>query len=227
MSEAFVDIRGLTVTFTGGRKPVRAVGGVGPAGAARRGGGADRRIGLGQERHAAFAAAAAPAAAHADGWTAARGRAGRAEDEHVAAGRLPRQGHLDDLPGAAAGAGPGVHRGRADRREHPPARERQRRRGAQARAGAVRTRAHPQPRAAAGRLPARDERRHAPARDDRAGAGLQAAAAAGRRADHRAGCHGADPDPAAAARAAARDGAVGDLRHPTSAPRWKWPTASR
>jgi peptide/nickel transport system ATP-binding protein len=28
MSEAFVDIRGLTVTFTGGRKPVRAVGGV-------------------------------------------------------------------------------------------------------------------------------------------------------------------------------------------------------
>ena len=28
MSEAFVDIRNLTVTFTGGRKPVRAVGGV-------------------------------------------------------------------------------------------------------------------------------------------------------------------------------------------------------
>ena len=28
MSEAFVDIKGLTVTFTGGRKPVRAVGGV-------------------------------------------------------------------------------------------------------------------------------------------------------------------------------------------------------
>jgi oligopeptide/dipeptide ABC transporter ATP-binding protein len=39
-----------------------------------------------------------------------------------AAGRLPRQGRVDDLPGAAAGAGPGVHGGRADRREHPPPR---------------------------------------------------------------------------------------------------------
>jgi peptide/nickel transport system ATP-binding protein len=89
-------------------------------------------------------------------------------------------------------------------RRHEP--ERQRGRGAPARAGAVRARAHPQPRAPPGRLPARDERRHAPARDDRAGPGLPAAGAAGRRAHHRARRHGADPDPAAAARAAARLG---------------------
>jgi ABC-type oligopeptide transport system ATPase subunit len=80
-------------------------------------------------------------------------------------------------------------------------------------AAAVRARAHSQPRAAPAGLSARAVRRHAAARHDRAGPGLQAQGAAGRRADHRAGRHGADPDPAAAARAAARAGHVGDLRH--------------
>ncbi|KAI1691712.1 amidase domain-containing protein [Ditylenchus destructor] len=42
---------------------------------------------------------------------------------------------------------------------------------------------------------------------------MQAPAAAGRRAHHCARRHGADPDPAAAARAAARPWALGDLRH--------------
>ena len=63
-------------------------------------------------------------------------------------------------------------------------------------------------------LSARDVRRHAPARDDRAGAGLQAENPAGGRADHRARCHRADPDPAAAARIAARVRHVRHLRHP-------------
>ena len=46
-------------------------------------------------------------------------------------------------------------------------------------------------------LSARNVRRHAPARHDRAGAGLQAENPAGRRADHGARRHRADPDPAA------------------------------
>jgi ABC-type dipeptide/oligopeptide/nickel transport system ATPase component len=76
------------------------------------------------------------------------------------------------------------------------------------RAAAVRARAHSQPGAAPEGLPARDVRRHAPARHDRAGPGLQPAGAAGRRTHHRTGRHGADPDPAAAARTAARAGPV-------------------
>ena len=63
-------------------------------------------------------------------------------------------------------------------------------------------------------LSARNERRHAAARDDRAGAGLQAENPAGRRADHGAGRHRADPDPAAVARIAARVRHVRDFRDP-------------
>ena len=86
--------------------------------------------------------------------------------------------------------------------------------GAGAGARPARARAHPVPRAAARRLSARDVRRHAPARDDRARARLPAEAAACRRADDGARRHGADPDPAPAARAAARARHGDHLRHP-------------
>ena len=83
-----------------------------------------------------------------------------------------------------------------------------------ARAGHARGGAHPVGEAAARGLSARDVRRHAPARHDRARALVQAESPARRRADHRARRDRADPDPAAAARTAARDGHGGDLRHP-------------
>ena len=78
------------------------------------------------------------------------------------------------------------------------------------------------------RLSARDVGRHAPARDDRARALLPAEGAAGRRADHRARRHRADPDSAAAARTSARDAAWRSSSSPTtSAWRSRSPTASR
>ena len=78
----------------------------------------------------------------------------------------------------------------------------------------ARGRAHSLGQATARCLSARDVRRHAPARDDCAGARLPSQDLARGRADHRARCHRADPDPAAAARAAARVRHVRHLRHP-------------
>ncbi len=86
--------------------------------------------------------------------------------------------------------------------------------GQGARARDARGRAHPLGKTAAGCLSARNVRRHAPARDDCAGARLPAQNPARGRADHGARCHRADPDPAAAARAAARVRHVRHLRHP-------------
>ncbi len=74
---------------------------------------------------------------------------------------------------------------------------------ARARLGIVGTGEDPVRRAAVGKLSARNVGRHAATRDDRTGAGVFALGAAGRRAHHRAGCHRADPNPAAAAPVAA------------------------
>ena len=127
---AFVDIRNLTVTFTGGRKPVRAVGGVdlqvqrGEVVALIGESGSGKSVTL-----RSLLRLHPPRRTQMGGQLRVGGQ-DVLKMSRVAAGRLPRQGHVDDLPGAAAGAGPGVHGGRADRREHPPPRGRQRRRGA-------------------------------------------------------------------------------------------------
>ena len=79
--------------------------------------------------------------------------------------------------------------------------------GARAGAGDARARAASRRRRGASSLSARTVGRHAAARDDRARARLRPKAAARRRADDRARRDGADPDPAAVARAAAGDSA--------------------
>ena len=182
---------------------------------ARRGRGADRRIGLGQERHPALAAAPASGAAHAasrariavDGRDVLAMRRPRARA--ISAARVASMIFQEPLLALDPVYTLGEQIVESIRRHERDRRGRGARRGRSRCFERVRI---PLPGAAARRLSARDVRRHAPARDDRAGARLPAEAAAGRRADHRARRHGADPDPAPAARAAARPRPVGDLR---------------
>ena len=129
-------------------------------------------------------------------------------------GEAARRRDLDDLPGADGGARSGLYHRRADRRDDRAARRHRPRRGDEACAGSARSCEDPLGGAAVEELSARNVGRHAAAGDDRAGARLLALRAAGRRTDHRARCHGADPDPAAAAPVAAGTRHGDRVRHP-------------
>ena len=111
---------------------------------------------------------------------------------------VSRPDRLHDLPGARAGARSGLHDRPPDRGKRDAPRRQEPEGGNGARAGNAGGGADSLRQAPARRLSARNEWRHAAARDDRAGAGLQAEDPAGRRADHGAGRHRPDPDPAAA-----------------------------
>jgi peptide/nickel transport system ATP-binding protein len=115
-----VEIRDLRVTFTGGRKPVQAVNGVSLA--VQRG---EVVALIGESGSGKSVTLRTLLRLHNERRSQIAGQVQVAGHDVLAmgprAGRLPRQGHVDDLPGAAAGAGPGLHRGRADRRIHPPA----------------------------------------------------------------------------------------------------------
>ena len=138
----------------------------------------------------------------------------RAGDERRRAFGVSRPDRLHDFPGARAGARSRLHDRPPDRGKRDAPRRQEPEGGDGARAGNAGGGADSLRQAPARGLSARNERRHAAARDDRAGAGLQAENPAGRRADHGAGRHRADPDPAAAARIAARVRHVRDFRDP-------------
>ena len=209
---------------------VRAVDGVSydvRAGRDARGG---RRVGQRQERDRALDPAADRRAAGQHRRRAAS--CSRAANLLDAAdgrdARDPRQGDLDDLPGADDVAEPGLHLRRADHRDAACCTRSWTARAARARAiEMLQLRRHPVARAARRRVPAPDVGRHAPARHDRDGARVPAGDPDRRRADHRARRHdpGADPRAAQAPAARARHGGASSSRT-TSASSPRPPTAS-
>ena len=185
---------------------MRAVDGVEPRAALRRGAGGGRRVGQRQVGDGADPDGPDPGAERDDlRQRRVRGhRPGRGRRRGAAA--TARQPDGDDLPGPDELARPGLPGRRPDRRADPGApRNRQ---GGGARAGdrAARRGRHPRRGGPRRRLPARVLRRDAAAGDDRDGALAGAGAADRRRADDGARRHraGADHRPAAAAQPRAR-----------------------
>ena len=165
-NQPFVDIRNLTVTFTGGRKPVHAVGGV------------DLQVQRGE-------VVALIGESGSGKSVTLRSLLRLHAPRHAKMGGQMLVGGQDVLslaPSALA-----QYRGKVASMIFqepllaldPVARARQRRSCPPTRLAVVRACAYPKPRASARRLPARDERWHAPARDDCPGPGLSASVAVG------------------------------------------------
>ena len=128
--------------------------------------------------------------------------------------RAARQGHRDGVPGTGRGAGPAVHRRLPDQRGHPRTHRRRPKAGPGQGDRSAAARAATRSRTAVRLLSASAVRRAEAARGHRLRYRLRPGGDPRRRADHRAGCHGAGRNPGTVARPAGSAGQRHRADHP-------------